>query len=306
MLMVLGQMALLMGFGVAWRLFRPLGLDADSLRQAISGLVFVLLLPALVLLVLWRAPLGLDSLRIAGVAAIVVLLGVALGKASYLLVPRLPKATLGALLLAAGWPNATYLGLPVLEQTLGPWARAVAVQYDLFACTPLLLTVGILLARSHGQATANETPMRALLKVPPLWAALAGVSLNLAGVPLHPWLAGALERLAATVPPLMLLALGMGLRWDTLRIRQLSLLIPLLLIQLLLQPAAAWLLVAWFNVAPQLQTGIVLEAAMPTMVLGIVLCDRYRLDSGLYAAAVFLSTLLSLLSLPLWFSWLGG
>ncbi len=306
MLTVLGQMALLMGFGVCWRLFRPLGLDADTLRQAISGLVFVLLLPALVLLVLWQAPLGLDSLQIAGVAAIVVLLGVALGRTFYLLVPRLPRTTLGALLLAAGWPNATYLGLPVLEQTLGPWARAVAVQYDLFACTPLLLTVGILLARSHGEATVNESPLRALLKVPPLWAALLGVSLNLAGVPLHPWLAGALERLAATVPPLMLLALGMGLRWDTLRLRQLSLLVPILLIQLLLQPAAALLLVAWFHVTPQLQTGIVLEAAMPTMVLGIVLCDRYRLDSGLYAAAVFLSTLLSLLSLPLWFSWLGG
>lgn len=306
MLTVLGQMALLMGFGVGWRLLRPLGLDADSLRQAISGLVFVLLLPALVLLVLWRASLGLDSLRIAGVAAAVVLLGVALGKLFYLPLSRLPKATLGALLLATGWPNATYLGLPVLEQTLGPWARAVAVQYDLFACTPLLLTMGILLARTHGGAVVNESPIRALLKVPPLWAALVGVSLNLAGVPLHPWLAGALERLAATVPPLMLLALGMGLRWDTLRLRQLSLLIPVLLIQLLLQPGAALLLTGWLDVTPQLQTGVVLEAAMPTMVLGIVLCDRYRLDSGLYAAAVFLSTLLSLLSLPLWFAWLSA
>ena len=32
----------------------------------------------------------------------------------------------------------------------------------------------------------------------------------------------------------------------------------------------------------------------------IVLCDRYGLDTGLYAAAVTLTTLLSLFTLPMW------
>ncbi|MDH5591498.1 MAG: AEC family transporter, partial [Gammaproteobacteria bacterium] len=47
-----------------------------------------------------------------------------------------------------------------------------------------------------------------------------------------------------------------------------------------------------------------LIAAMPTMVFGIVICERYQLDSELYAAAVMLTTLSSLLTLPLWFQWL--
>ena len=46
--------------------------------------------------------------------------------------------------------------------------------------------------------------------------------------------------------------------------------------------------------------GTVMEAAMPSMVIGIVLCDRYGLDTGLYAMAVTLTTLLSLVTLPLW------
>jgi predicted permease len=37
-----------------------------------------------------------------------------------------------------------------------------------------------------------------------------------------------------------------------------------------------------------------------------VLCDRYRLDSSLYAMAVTLSTALSIITLPAWFGWLGG
>ncbi len=305
MLAVLGQMALLLLCGIGWRLMRPMGLDADGLRQSLTGLVFVLLLPALVLLVLWRAPLGADSLWIAGVAAVTVLLGAGLSKGIYALW-RQPSAVVGALVLAAGWPNATYLGLPVLEETLGPWARSVAIQYDLFACTPLLLSVGILLARSHGEKGDDESPLRALLRVPPLWAAVAGVALNLAGVPLHPWFAGVLEKLALTVPPLMLIALGMGLRWDTLRADRLLLITPVLLIQLLLLPAVAWVIVAWGGLSPDMQAAITLEAAMPTMVLGVVLCDRYGLDSGLYAATVFVSTLLSLITLPLWFGWLTG
>jgi predicted permease len=303
MLAVLGQMALLLLCGIGWRLMRPMGLDADGLRQSLTGLVFVLLLPALVLLVLWRAPLGTDSLWIAGVAALTVLLGAGLSKGIYVLW-RQPRAVVGALVLAAGWPNATYLGLPVLEETLGPWARSVAIQYDLFACTPLLLSLGILLARSHGEKDDGESPLRALLRVPPLWAAIAGVALNLGGVPLHPWFAGVLEKLALTVPPLMLIALGMGLRWDTLRADRLLLLAPVVVIQLLLLPAMAWAVVGWGGLNPDLQTAITLEAAMPTMVLGVVLCDRYGLDSALYAAAVFVSTLLSLITLPLWFGWL--
>jgi hypothetical protein len=46
---------------------------------------------------------------------------------------------------------------------------------------------------------------------------------------------------------------------------------------------------------------VVLEAAMPSMVLGIVLCDRYRLDSSLYAMTVTVSTALSIVTLPMWF-----
>jgi predicted permease len=304
MLFVLGQMAVLILCGMGWRLLRPLGLDADSLRQGLTGLVFALLLPALVLLVLWRAPLGLDTLWIAGVAAAMVLLGAGLGKLFYSFLNK-PRAIVGTLVLAAGWPNATYLGLPVLEQTLGTWARSVAVQYDLFACTPLLLTLGILLARSHGDTEYRENPLVALIKVPPLWAALLGVALNLSGVPLNPWFEGVLEKLALTVPPLMLIALGMGLRWDTLHWGQLLLLAPVVLIQLLLLPVVALLMVGWAGLSPELQAAVTLEAAMPTMVLGVVLCDRYKLDAGLYAAAVFVTTLSSLITLPLWFEWLS-
>ena len=54
----------------------------------------------------------------------------------------------------------------------------------------------------------------------------------------------------------------------------------------------------------QLRSAVVLEAAMPSMALGVVICDRYGLNSGLYAAAVTTTTLLSIITLPLWYGWL--
>lgn len=300
---VLGQMAALVACGAAWRALRPLGIDAGQARPVLTSLVYVLLLPALVLDVIWRAPLGLDSLRVALVAAIGVLAGMGLGWAAYRLL-RAPPPAAGAMILASAFPNATYLGLPVLEQTLGPWAKSVAIQYDLFACTPLLLTLGMLIARSHGHNGGTESALRALLKVPPLWAAIAGAALNLGQVPEPVWLHGWLDLLARPVIPLMLIALGMGLEFGTLRLGRLPFTLPVLVIQLLLMPLLAWGVADAIGLqGPQL-TAVVLEAAMPSMVLGIVICDRYGLDAPLYAAVVTLSTVSSLVTLPLWFQWL--
>lgn len=298
---VIAQAGILILCGVLWRVIAPQGLGGDTLRHSLTTLVYVLLLPALVLVVLWRAPLSLDALWVALLAASGVIFALALAWLWFR--RRAPsRAVLGTVLLASAFPNATYLGLPVLEASLGEWARTIAIQYDLFACTPLLLSVGVLLAQRYGESAETAHPLRNLLRVPPLWAAVLGVSLNLAGVPLPDLLGGALDMLAAGVIPLMLFSLGLALRWGDSWQGKWSLLIPVVLIQLLITPLLVWGLAQGTTLEGEVLTAVVLEAAMPAMVLGIVLCDRYRLDSGLYAMAVTLSTVFGMLTLPLWFA----
>ncbi|MBI5136569.1 MAG: AEC family transporter [Nitrospirae bacterium] len=300
---VLLQMAVMIAVGVGWRVLKPLGLEADATRRAVTGMVYAVLLPALVLDVLWHAPMGLDTVRIAIAAAAGVLVALALAHRLYAAWGT-PATVTGAMLLAAAFGNVTYLGLPVLTAALGPWAGGVAIQYDLFACTPLLLTVGILVARRFGGGAA-ENPLLALLKVPPLWAALLAVALHLAGVAPLPWLHGLLSTLGAGVVPLMLVSLGMGLTWASVSGRGLLYMAPALGIQLLVTPALVWGVALLLGLEGPTLTAVVLEAAMPCMVLGIVICDRYGLDTGLYAGAVSLSTLLSLATLPMWFHLAG-
>lgn len=296
---VLFQAGILILCGVLWRNLRLGMVDPAHLRQVLGDLVYYLLLPSLVLSVLWKAPLGLDSLRISGLAAFGVLSGLGLAMLWYrFLGTAHPQA--GALILAAGFPNATYLGLPVLEATFGPWARSVAIQYDLFACTPLLLTIGILIANRYGSAENPQSILSTLFKVPPLWAALLAVTLNLSGIPAPEWFQGLLGMLGGAVIPLMLFVLGLSLRWSPAMLQRLGQVSPVLIIQLALMPIGVWWLAGQLGLTGDMRLALMLEAAMPSMVIGIVICDRFGLDTALYACAVTVGTALSLLTLPLW------
>ncbi len=301
---VLGQMAALVACGMGWRAFRPLGLAADTTRSVLTGLVYVLLLPALVLQVLWRTPLGLDSLRIAALGS-GTMVGALLLTWWVCRLARVKRPTAGALVLAVAFPNVLYLGLPVLEATFGNWSRGVAVQIDLFAMEPVLFTLGVAAAQAHGHGGDGIHPVAALAKVPPLWAGLLGALLNVTGVAMPHWIQGLLGMLASGVIPLMLLSLGLSLSWSQVHRDNLPLVIPAVIARLLLIPLGAWYLSGPLGLAGSERVAAVLETAMPSMVLGLMLCDRYRLNTGLYAMTVTLSTVFSLVTLPLWLDWLG-
>jgi predicted permease len=305
MLHILLPMVALIATGAVWRSLRPGGLDADTLRRALTTLVWYALLPALVLDVLWPAALGRSTILIAAVAAGSVVLGMAGAALSCRLCGQ-SRGTTGAMILAAGFPNATYLGLPVLEQSLGAWARGVAIQFDLFACTPLLFTLGIALAQRFGQGGGGTSPVRGLLRVPPLWAAGLALLLNLAQVPMPPLVDHVLQLMSRAVVPLMLIAIGLALSWERGTWKRLSAVAPVLLLRLVAVPTVALGVTALLGLSGDLRMAVVLETAMPSMVLGVVICERYGLDTATYSAAVTLSTLASLISLPLWFALLNA
>ncbi len=300
---VLIQMGLLIGCGIGWRWLKPGAIEADSLRQAMTSLVYYLLLPAMVLSVLTRAALGMESLRIALFGTGIILFGM-------VLTPLLCRARSmasgrrGAALLAMAFGNVTFLGLPLLEQTLGSWTQAIVLQIDFFASSPLLYTLGTLASRRYGRDTMRPASSRWGDRInPPLLSALIAVVLNLLGLNLPDWLAHSLDLLAQAVVPLMLMALGLGLRWHFEGDHYWSTLLLVLLGRLLLVPLFA----VWWGLTLDFSgdtlTALVLESAMPCMAMGVVFCDRYRLDTAFYAMATTLSTVRAMLTLPLWRHW---
>ena len=106
-----------------------------------------------------------------------------------------------------------------------------------------LLTLGVLVARRHGTVAARgDSLLRPLLQVPALWAALVGLVLNGSGVEPPTLIESLLRLLGDAVSPLMLIALGLGLRWLGLAPRLLLRVFPVVLIQLVLMPLLVWAL----------------------------------------------------------------
>ncbi len=302
---LLGMAAVILA-GIGWRMLLG-GKSADAIRTHLAQAVYQIFLPALVLHVLWQAQVDLNTVRIPLVATLAVLLSLLTafliygnGKLVAAFLPGNSNKMIGALLLASAFGNFTYLGLPVLSQTFGAWAQIIAIQFDLLASTPILFTVGVILARYYGHSGSDMHALISLLRVPPIWAAVAGLLLSIFAVAMPHWLDTALTSLAAAVVPLMLLSVGMALRWQSGWLARIPVLLPVLLIQLLLMPLISWGACIGVGMPAKYLPPAIIEAAMPTMVLGLVICDRFKLDAALYAEAVTLTTALSLLTLPLW------
>jgi predicted permease len=295
------QMAVLIACGSSWCLLKPGGLDAEQTRLVLTTVVYYLLLPAMVLKVLWQSEIGVQSLRFSQLGVASIVFGMALMWLIGTLF-RFKSERLGALILATV-PNVTYLGLPVLEQAFGEWARSVAIQIDLFAAAPLVFTLGIVVARHYGYKDSGDNKNLLLfLNAPPFWAAILAVGLNIGAIPMHGWLAAVLDRLADGVVPLMLFSLGLALNWRTVRFANIPFITLVIIIKLALMPLFAWWLNSMIQLPDVIGAAAILEMAMPCMVLGVVFCDRYGLDVSLYAMAVTVTTLVSMISLPLWFA----
>jgi len=306
MINVLLGMAAIILAGIGWRIL--LGQkSAESIRSHLTQSVYHIFLPALVLHVLWQSPVDLNTIRIPVVAALSVLLSLL---AAFLLYSNgalvraflagKPDKMIGALLLASAFGNFSYLGLPVLSQTFGDWAQVIAIQFDLLASTPILFSVGIILARYYGRSGSGIHPLLSIFQVPAIWTAIAGLLLSISATPMPQWVNETLATLGAAVVPLMLLSVGMALRWQSGWAARIPVLLPVLAIQLLLMPLIAWGASIGVGMPAQYLAPTIIEAAMPTMVLGLVICDRFKLDVALYAEAVTLTTVCSILTLPLW------
>jgi len=300
---ILLECLLFFSLGYALKKWAPLGFEAETTRKAIISLIYILLLPALVIKSLWLSPPELIQWKISLSIVITVFITAGL---IWLIYRKLTTntATLGALILAGSLTNATYQGLPILADQLGALGTAIAIQYDFFAQTPLLLTLGILLARKLGHS--NEQPehwLTTLIKVPALWAALIGLILNqLVVAPIEPIITW-LTHLSSPVIPLMLISIGLGLRLDSIHLKDIPFLTPVIFIKLMIAPLIIIIVAQQLNLSEDIIVGLALEAGMSSIVIAIVVCDRYHLNSQKFIEIVTLTLLLSLGTLPLW-KWL--
>lgn len=202
-------------------------------------------------------------------------------------------------LLCVALGNSSFIGYPMVQALLGAQALPYAVVYDQLGTFLLLSTFGLyVVARYSGETPpgTREAVVR-LLRFPPIWALLLGLTL----MPEQPptWIASMLQRLSDALLPLVMLAVGLSIRLRLPRDELKPLAVGLLL-KLVVMPAVALPMVLAFGMRGDMLRATVLEAAMPAMVSAAALASVQGLAPRLASALVGHGILLSLASLPAW------
>ncbi|MBC7542502.1 MAG: AEC family transporter [Candidatus Sericytochromatia bacterium] len=299
---VLLSFALIIALGVGWRRFAADAAAVEALRSRINATVFNLFLPALCIKVLSTTGLDRAMFVIPLVALISLAITLAFAASVYRLLQRplglAPRET-GALIIAATFGNVTYLGLPVLSERFGPGAAGYAIFFDLFASTPMLWLAGVALAAHYGSGAPFrlDAALRTLLGLPPLWGCAVGVLLSVGHVTLPASITHALGLLAGLVVPLMIFSIGLALQMP--KIDRLKAIWPALLIKMALVPLLTYAVARLCGLSGPPLAAVALEGAMPTMVLALLIARQFKLDEGLTALCIAVSTALSFATLPL-------
>ena len=266
--------------------------------DAAERLVYYLLFPVLLFNSILKSPLQpLQTLSLAAAGVGTVLAGIVLAMA----IGRWPGVD--ARLHASGQQVAfrfnSFIALALAERLGGPQGLAwIALVIAL--CVPICNVAAVWpLARHGGHAYGRE-----LLRNPLILSTVAGLVANLVGLRFPDAVATTLQRIGLAALPLGLMATGAGLRLGGLMAAP-GLAAALMTVRHVALPALAIGSTAALGLPPAQRTIVVLFAALPTASSAYVLAARMGGDGGYVAGLVTLSTLLGMLSVPMWLALLG-
>lgn len=290
--------------GVVFRRVKLTGVDAETLRSAINSVVLNVFMPALCIKVLYSARIGIETALVPAAAWITTLASLFFSTALFSLLAKpmaLTSQERGVLILAASFGNVTYLGLPVLTEVFGQEAAKYALLYDLLATSPIVWTFGVSVAARYGEggSVTIKDSLRTVLSLPPIWGIVTGLVIKAAHIPLPGFLMKAVGLLGDLVIPLMIFTLGLSLSLR--KVAHAVKILPAVAVKFLVVPAIAYATARLLGLEGIAFASCFLEGAMPSMIMTILLAERFRLDVPLAAFTVVVTTALSFVTLPIAF-----
>lgn len=293
--------ALLVAAGGLWVRHRP-QFPAAGLRVNLNRLVVDVFAPPLLFALSAQAEITPELLTV----PLITVIGIALAFA--LLYPLLYHSPIGrglsrqtraAILLAGIFGNVLFMGYPTLTFLYGEIGGSYAAFADVLASTPLVWTFGVWIATRLGHEGGQGASLwRTVLTLPPIWGFVLGFAVNLSGIDATPLISAAKFIGQATIP-IMLFTLGLSIPWGDLRPTRAVL--AAVAVKLVLAPLLAWGAARlMFGTLHPAQIAAVLETAMPTMLMAASFADRFNLDVRAAALTAGWSSLLFLITLPLW------
>jgi len=285
---------ILMFLGYGAKKFRVLNAE-DA--QVLSKVIMYFTLPCFVFEAVYNyhehIPLSIAKIPFVGFGGILIVLLLAY---AFKPVLKLDGPTLGGVILACGFGNTGFLGYPVVQAAFGHSGLMPAAMYDEFGMAFPLYTVGMAIAAYFAGGTLNGRQMLKMATTP----AILGIpiALILRGIPLpHPVLQ-AISYLGVATVPLAMLTLGLTMSAGSLK----GMGIPLILVcimKLAVLPFVTYYGLGLAGIVGQTRAVVTLESGMPSAVMACVIASMFGANERFVAGAVFVTTLLGVLTLPL-------
>jgi malonate transporter len=205
--------------------------------------------------------------------------------------------------MAASMTNTGFVALPVLQAIYGPRAVLPAAIATVFVAVVMFPIAVVLLELDqrdeHGAAASPMATAKHVVLNPLVISTLVGMLLSVLGLRMPGPVAAYFGIFADALTPCALFAIGLGLSLDGLRanIGQASLLSA---VKLVIMPLIVYGLSVSLHLDPLYAIAAVICAAVPTAKTVYILAGEYHREEMMVASTVSLTTLASVVSLPVW------
>ncbi len=214
------------------------------------------------------------------------------------------------LLVNLMFTNFTYMAFPIMEMLYGSIGKFYIAVYTIpvrilfYIVTPLVFTIGKDKSSSLNGRQVARGVIRAILS-PPVLAVPVGLIIYFFGLRVPEPFSTVIDKLSSTASPLGMILCGVTLAAIPLsRIWREKRLFVIAALRLFVAPAimlGLWFLVSSFmTIDPIVAKVSILYCALPAAATTTVLAIKAQSDATKAAQCVFITTLLSILTLPLW------
>jgi hypothetical protein len=283
--------------GAGYLLARRGGVDVRTL----SNVAFYILLPCLIFHMLVTSTLtGREVGQMALAAALITAAMAVVGAVAARLL-GLARVESSAFLLVVMFSNGGNYGLPLVSFAFGPVALQFATVFFLTGAV-LTFTIGGLLAAA-GRRPAIDA-LRDVLKMPMVYAAVAALIVLSLGITISPILLRPVSLLRDAALPTMILILGMQVQRAVVPRRPVVSLTAVM-VSLMIAPFVAIGVATALGITGEARQAVVILSSMPVAVSTTILAIQYDIDPEMVTSSVFLSTILSPLTLVPLIAWLS-
>lgn len=185
--------------------------------------------------------------------------------------------------------NTGFMGYPVALFAFGSVGLSIAVIYDIIMSL-FLYSAGIYIIN-------REKGFKEVLKLPLIYAALLGIIFNFGSMAVYPPLFKSLEMIGLVTIPVALLILGY--RLTEIKISSLRLALFSSAFKMGGGFVIAYFVLGIFSITGVARSVVLLQAAMPSAVVSLILATKYERDTAIVASVVMITTLMSLVTIPL-------